>query len=433
MLKWKTASALEIVRGLRLFLNVEAGITGVGAVARRFGPHPARTCQTRQPSNGATSPPAVATSENGGASVAKHPAPQNAGISIREQRLASTNRKLKRELAQARDAARRQASETRDTPVFFVVGMGKSGTSWLMNTLNGHPEILCNGEGRFFGREWRRENHEKINKPVLASSFYSAMSSSEYLRLWVERSVWTRNGDPEELLAGLMHAAIDHILLKALAESGKKVVGDKSLLTPGFVEEVRAIYPEAKIVHIIRDGRDAAVSQIHHMWNRDIKQGGVHDLKPEEIEKRETYLKDPKAFLESGESIFTEKRLRWVAKNWNLRIGEAIHDGPTLFGANYIEVRYEDLLDRPHEEVRQLAAFLGVDTRDEAVEQAVGAASFEKMSRGRQRGEEDPTSFFRKGIAGDWKNYFTTRDKEIYKGEAGALLVKLGYETDQDW
>jgi hypothetical protein len=40
--------------------------------------------------------------------------------------------------------------------VFFVVGLGKSGTSWLMRTLDGHPEILCRGEGRFFGREWKR-------------------------------------------------------------------------------------------------------------------------------------------------------------------------------------------------------------------------------------------------------------------------------------
>ena len=42
-------------------------------------------------------------------------------------------------------------------PVFFVVGLAKSGTTWLMKTLDAHPEVLCKGEGRLFGEEYRRE------------------------------------------------------------------------------------------------------------------------------------------------------------------------------------------------------------------------------------------------------------------------------------
>jgi len=42
-------------------------------------------------------------------------------------------------------------------PVFLVVGLAKSGTTRLMKTLDAHPEILCKGEGRFFGEEYRRE------------------------------------------------------------------------------------------------------------------------------------------------------------------------------------------------------------------------------------------------------------------------------------
>ncbi|HEX5915407.1 MAG TPA: sulfotransferase, partial [Rubrobacter sp.] len=43
-----------------------------------------------------------------------------------------------------------------EVPVFFVVGLAKSGTTWLMKTLDAHPEVLCRGEGRFFGEEYRR-------------------------------------------------------------------------------------------------------------------------------------------------------------------------------------------------------------------------------------------------------------------------------------
>jgi Sulfotransferase domain len=67
------------------------------------------------------------------------------------------------------------------------------------------------------------------------------------------------------------------------------------------------------------------------------------------------------------------------------------------------------------------------------VEHCVSSASFEKLSRGRERGQEDVTSFYRKGVAGDWKNFFTERDKQIYKEEAGELLIRLGYENDHDW
>ena len=55
------------------------------------------------------------------------------------------------------------------------------------------------------------------------------------------------------------------------------------------------------------------------------------------------------------------------------------------------------------------------------------AASFEKLSKGRKRGEEDPSSFFRKGVAGDWKHVFTQGEREIFDNEAGELLVTLGY------
>jgi hypothetical protein len=67
------------------------------------------------------------------------------------------------------------------------------------------------------------------------------------------------------------------------------------------------------------------------------------------------------------------------------------------------------------------------------VERCVDSASFEKLSRGRERGEEDPSSFYRKGVAGDWKKYFTEEDRRVFKEEAGELLIRLGYEEDLDW
>ena len=321
-----------------------------------------------------------------------------------------------------------------NTPVFFVTGVGKSGTSWLMRTLDGHPEILCKGEGRFFGADWRRANFDPEGTRALASSLYYALLDSEYLRLWVERSVWAREGDASRHLDNLTRLATEHFLMGRLRETNKKLVGDKSpLLNADFIEEVSRIYPEARVIHIIRDGRDQVVSMLHHVWNRSTDRGGVQTLKPGEFERREIYRQDPQKLLQTGEGMFTEERLRGAARSWNARVGKTTQDGPALLGPNYTEVHYEDLLERPNEEVGRLAKFLGADAREKAVQQAVNSASFQKLSKGRERGQEDTSSFYRKGIAGDWKNYFTERDKKIYKEEAGELLIRLGYERDLAW
>jgi hypothetical protein len=391
----KKKMTLRLGRNTSLFIDLETGVTGFDRVARglgsRLGTVPSLTKAAARLPRGAI-------------------------------RVPSARRK----------PARRERGS--NTPVFFVTGVGKSGTSWLMRTLDGHPEILCKGEGRFFAADWRRANFDPEGTQALASSLYYALLHSEYLRMWVERSVWGREDDAARHLDNLTRLAIEHFLVGRLGETNKKVVGDKSpLLGEDFIQEVSRIYPEAKVIHIIRDGRDQAVSMLHHVWNRSTDQGGVQTLKPGEFERREIYRKDPKKLFQTGEGMFTEERLRGAAKSWNARVGKTAKDGPALLGPNYTEVRYEDLLERPNEEVGRLARFLGADTSEKAVQQAVGSASFEKLSKGRERGQEDTASFYRKGVAGDWNNHFTERDRQIYKEEAGELLIRLGYERDLDW
>jgi hypothetical protein len=316
----------------------------------------------------------------------------------------------------------------RKTPVFFVTGLGKSGTRWLTRILDSHPEVLCKGEGRFFSAGWRRADLDPANESALPSSLYYALTHSEYLRLWIERSVWSRNGDPDEHIDALMRLATEYFLTAELSKTGKRLVGDKSpLLDEGFMQEVGAVYPGARVIHIIRDGRDRTVSSMHRGWRR-ASQGYLHRLSPEELARG-------KALREGQEptGAFTEEWLRQAARHWRLLVGRAVEDGPALLGSDYTEVRYEDLLVSPNEEVQRLLGFLGVDTEERLVEHCVGSASFEKLSRGRERGQEDPSSFYRKGVAGDWRNHFTEEDRRIFKEEAGELLIRLGYEEDLDW
>ncbi|HEX5849540.1 MAG TPA: sulfotransferase [Rubrobacter sp.] len=316
---------------------------------------------------------------------------------------------LKRELTRL---GKGDVAATAGVPVFFIVGNQKSGTTWLMRMLDAHPEVLCKGEGRFFGGSWRQKSLKQRDTMRPASSLYNAFLDAEYLRLWVERSVWSRNDAAEEHIDNLTRMAIDYFLGGALLKSGKRIVGDKSpLLTPDTIREISTIYPEAKVIHIIRDGRDVAVSAAHHARNfgRAGKLG-----KPNE----------------TVESIFAEGQLEKLAAEWALRVGRTVEDGPALMGENYTEVRYEDLLGDPEEEVGRLLAFLSVGSDEKSVKRCVEAASFERLSKGRKRGEEDPSSFFRKGVAGDWKRAFTGADRETFDREAGGLLLRLGYRSD---
>lgn len=357
------------------------------------------------------------------------------GKSARQQ-IASKNSAivaLRRELARARGAARLPYPSRASTPIFFIVGHQKSGTTWLMKMLDSHPEILCQGEGRPFGRDWRQERLKRGEGGYPPTSLYNAILSSEDLRYWIERSVWSKRDDTDEHLVNLTRLTIEYFLTQQLLKTGKRLVGDKTvLLSSEIVEEISAICPEAKVIHIIRDGRDVAVSQTHHRWNQAEDQGGTSKITPDQLAKREAYREDPQKLLKTGEGIFPNGWLGSFGERWSARVGKTVKDGPALLGANYGEVKYEDLLENPEEEVTRLLEFLGADASEQVVSQCVRAASFEKLAGGRKRGHED-ASFFRKGIAGDWKNVFTEQDKQNFKAAAGDLLIKLGYEKDNDW
>lgn len=339
---------------------------------------------------------------------------------------------LKQELARERGATLVPETFTGSMPVFFVVGHQKSGTTWTMKMLDAHPEILCRGEGRPFGRKFRQRYEEGMQRGYPPVSLSAAIANKD-LKTWIGRSVWSKNDNLREHLDNLTRLSIEYFLTQQLLKTGKRMVGDKTvLLNPEIIREIAAIYPEAKIIHVIRDGRDVAVSTIHHIWNQAEDRGGNIQMSPAQKAKREAYREDPQWLVESEEGIFPEGWLGNYASRWNAKVSKSVKDGPALLGYNYAEVRYEDLLERPEEELRRLLGFLGADADEQTVGRCVGAASFERLSEGRKRGQE-AASFYRKGISGDWKNVFTGEDRRVFKEEAGELLMRLGYEQNDNW
>jgi hypothetical protein len=265
-------------------------------------------------------------------------------------------------------------------------------------------------------------------------SLYGALSGSEDLRLWAQRSIWGNKEDVQTHIDNLTRLAIDYFLQQRLSKTQKNIVGDKTpfLVGSNILEEIQRIYPEAKVIHMIRDGRDVEISMLHHRWKNSMDRGGPHVLKSEEEERRKAHeAGDFEKLAEIG--WFDENELRRRARLWSSQVAGAVKDGPELLGDNYTEVTYEGLLEDTEAQVRRLTTFLAAGSDEQTVRRCVRKASFEKLSQGRKRGEEDSTSFYRKGVAGDWKNAFSERDKQVFKEEAGDLLVTLGYEKDDSW
>lgn len=96
--------------------------------------------------------------------------------------------------------------------------------------------------------------------------------------------------------------------------------------------------------------------------------------------------------------------------------------------------RYEDLLDHDEELFEEI--FLKVcrlPFSRQQVREAVRAHRFEAHTKGRPRGVEDVHAHERKGIAGDWRNYFTDKVRDYVKSMYGSLLIATGYEKNFQW
>ena len=350
--------------------------------------------------------------------------------------LADRDQRIRRLRRRTAALERRLEKAEASPPPFFIVGQAKSGTSWVMRMLDAHPEIIARGEGRFFGRAYKRPDVERMDSATLQpSSLHRALRDAAYLRRWIERSVWTRAEDAEVVLGELAAVCTRHILDRALAGSGKRLVGDKTpFLNAGVMAELASLIDDARVIHVIRDGRDVAVSAMHHLWNHSLDLGGGFDLTPDEVITRERYRVDPQRFRASGGGIFSEQRITALARSWRTNVSRAIAIGRDRLGDRYTEVRFESLVTDPIAELQRLTRFLGADARRGTGARCVERARFERFSDGRPAGIEDSKAFARKGVVGDWEEVFTERDRRLYENEAGELLDELGYlENGEPW
>lgn len=169
---------------------------------------------------------------------------------------------------------------------------------------------------------------------------------------------------------------------------------------------------KVKFVTVIRDPRDVVISNIFYLANLSPQLGGWPELKDLSLNER------IRRYLTKG--VFDLELL----EKW------------TTYGPSY-KVYYEKLLGSPETVIKQLFTQVGLNVPDTECRRVVENNAFAKLSGGRKKGEEDTFSFFRKGVAGDWRNYFGEQElvhfKTAHSGGWNNLLVRLGYERTHDW
>lgn len=302
---------------------------------------------------------------------------------------------------------------------FFIFGHARSGTTLLTRLVRLHPQVHCNYQAHFFTRA-----------PLL-----EGLVADEQVGSWLARNSnrWNQGRDLSPLV---LRAASDFIMERDARRAGKSapgcVVGDKSpnsLLDGEAVHNLVKVYPEARLVFIVRDGRDAALS---HRLQTFIDR--PQHLDAEGLRIRQEFIHDPAPFLSSQRSLFSEKGLRQAAEGWAHNVIETDRAARELLGTRYHVLRYEDLLARTWEQMAALWSFLGVEPDAPGVRADLQAEMAQNPDADwQQQKAGDIASTLQKGKRGTWRELFTARDRQIFKGAAGQTLIDWQYEKDLDW
>jgi hypothetical protein len=279
-------------------------------------------------------------------------------------------------------------------PYVFIVGCPRSGTTLVQRLLNAHPEIAVINELQWVPG-WYERRVGLTQDGSITQEFASRLREHpRRARLAVEDAqieTLIEQGRPK----GYAQFVTELFDLHGLA-SGQRIVGEKS---PNYVRHLptlHTLWPYAKVVHLIRDGRDVALSMLD--WH-----------KGERLIGRFPTWQDDRV---------TTVALWW---EWHVRLGREAKD--RLGKERYSELSYESLVADPERECEKLCVFLGVGY-DEAMLQFHEGRTKPKPGRGAKAAWLPVTAGLR-----NWKEQMRPGDTARFEAAAGDLLAELGYPT----
>jgi hypothetical protein len=269
---------------------------------------------------------------------------------------------------------------------FFVIGASRSGTTLLRFMLNSHPRLYLPPESEFipafFGRSPTRPLNRSESRRILRKIFRLRFGAE-----WCGAPPDINDMAPEA--EELTPTRLLHGLYTAYAEQhGAARWGDKTPTYTCHIDLLHRIFPKASFIHLIRDGRDVALSVLD-TWGRR-----------------------------------THVDLIFAARSWIRRVVEARRSGGRLDPESYLELHYEDLVVEPEKELRRVCRFLDEEFQPKMLQFHVTAG--ESIREG---GFHDPVRSPLTTTRMDrWRKEMSASRLRMFEAVAGPTLSEFGYE-----
>jgi len=271
-----------------------------------------------------------------------------------------------------------------DSPI-FIVGNPRSGTGLLRDLLRSHPHLSFPGESHFL--------------PVFYRAFGDPNNEREAIRLasmilesgWVKS--WNLDLSPADFAQDRTYRdVVSRVYETLMRREGKVRWGDKTPQYLAAMPTIVELFPNARFVHIIRDGRDVALS-----WLR---------------------------------AHFGPENIYVAARSWSRTLDHGIRFGRALPGTQYLEVRYESLLSDTASTMRTICDFLG----EPFIEDVTRPTFMQRLNRESIIGQRQRTWIAEDQVVATntckWKHALTIPQRSLFESVAGDMLELLGYETE---
>lgn len=266
----------------------------------------------------------------------------------------------------------------------FIVGCPRSGTTLLRNLLRSHPRLTFPSESHFIPSFFRGYGHPGNAEEAIELA--DRLLRLEWIRQWGITLAADEFGPDRSF-----QAVVCRLFETWSRSEGKPRWGDK---TPHYVQNILTLaelFPEARIIHIIRDGRDVSLS----------------------------WLK----------AAFEPRNLFTAATLWNRYVTAGRNAGSMLPRKSYLEIRYEALLDRPGETMRAVCDFVN----EPFCEAVLTPSPIPRVLRPRLFGDEKPPEQPGRDVIpplqSHWKTGMSRPAQVLFESVAGGLLSSLQYET----
>ena len=288
-------------------------------------------------------------------------------------------------------------------PVPFVVGVGRSGTTLLRLMLDAHPQLAVPPETAFVPKLIDAAREDDATPESLAEVLVThrrwgdfGIEADELTERWRQL--------PQIKPGGAVRAFFELYAEK----QGKPRWGDK---TPGYSQHIRKIskvLPEARFIHLIRDGRDVTLSRTTTLALKDVP-----------ISKS--------------------------ARRWKKRLKRAQRQGARV--DHYLELRYETLVTDTEATLRQVCEFIELpfdeamlrhhersEERLQELDRDIPAMDgrLPRSAESRMALHERTTKPVDTKAVGKWRTQMPPEDVAEFERVAGDLLIELGYEPATD-